>query len=60
MFGPGQMPSCHELNLSFGKNTDSHKTVFFFQGNKGSRAMKQYFHWNFLANFKMILDFLLG
>ena len=50
----------HELNLSFGKNADGHKIVFFLKGNKGSWATKQYFHWNFLVNFKLILDFLLG
>jgi len=52
--------TCHELNLSFSKNADGHKIVFFLKGNKGSRAMKQYFHWNFLVNFKLILDFLLS
>ena len=26
----------HELNLSFGKNADGHKIVFFLKGNKGS------------------------
>ena len=39
----------HELNLSFGKNADGHKIVFFLKGSKGSRATKQYFHWNFLV-----------
>ena len=50
----------HELNLSFGKNADGHKIVFFLKGNKGSWATKQHFHRNFLVNFKLILDFLLG